>query len=164
MVKVMDELTKQPRDQLMYGPLRIFPGRLSVSRAFGDIEAKRRKYGGNHLVLNAVPDIKHCKIEDQYDFILLGCDGIFDKLTDTQVLKAVWESARKRYSNTEISLHSLSGAAVETVLKLSVDQNTADNITVVVICFKNFKKQLKKDLLQADEERDSEREEPEDKT
>ena len=29
----------------MLGPLRIFPGRLSVSRAFGDIEAKRRKYG-----------------------------------------------------------------------------------------------------------------------
>lgn len=66
----------------MLGPLRIFPGRLSVSRAFGDIEAKRRKYGGNPNVLNAVSDIVLCKIEDQYDFILLGCDGIFDKLTD----------------------------------------------------------------------------------
>lgn len=62
--------------------MRIFPGRLSVSRAFGDIEAKRRKYGGNHLVLTATPDIKQCKIEDSYDFILLGCDGIFDKLVD----------------------------------------------------------------------------------
>lgn len=66
----------------MLGPLRIFPGRLSVSRAFGDIEAKRRKYGGNQNVLLASPDIVCCKIEEQYDFILLGCDGIFDKLTD----------------------------------------------------------------------------------
>jgi protein phosphatase PTC2/3 len=125
---------------MMYGPLRIFPGRLSVSRAFGDIEAKRKKYGGNPLVLNAIPDIKQCKIEEQYDFILLGCDGIFDKLSDTQVLKAVWEAARKRYTSTDVSMHTLSGAAVETVLKLSVDHKTADNITVVVVCFKNMKK------------------------
>lgn len=130
----------------MLGPLRIFPGRLSVSRAFGDIEAKRRKYGGNHLVLCSIPEVKQLKIEDQYDFILLGCDGIFDKLTDTQVLKAVWEASRKRFTSSETSLHNLSGAAVEIVLKLSVDQKTADNITVVVICFKNFKKQLKKEL------------------
>ena len=54
-----------------------------MSRAFGDIEAKIRKYGGNQLVLNANPDIKQCKIEESYDFILLGCDGIFDKLSDT---------------------------------------------------------------------------------
>jgi protein phosphatase 2C family protein 2/3 len=66
----------------MLGPLRIFPGRLSVSRAFGDIEAKRKKFGGNPNVLTANPDIICAKIEDHYDFILLGCDGIFDKLTD----------------------------------------------------------------------------------
>jgi hypothetical protein len=35
---------------------------------------------------------------------------------------------------------------VETVLKLSVDQKTADNITVVMVCFKNFKKSLKREL------------------
>lgn len=40
----------------------------------------------------------------------------------------------------------MSGAAVETVLKLSVSEKTMDNITVVIVCFKNFKKQLKKEL------------------
>lgn len=136
----MDEQTRTPKEQIVFGPLRIFPGRLSVSRAFGDIEAKRRKYGGNNQVLTAIPDIKQCKIEEQYDFILLGCDGIFDKLSDTQVMKAVWETVRKRYTSMDVSMHELSGAAVEMVLKLSVDQKTADNITVVVICFKNMKK------------------------
>lgn len=53
-----------------------------MSRAFGDIEAKRKKFGGNPNVLTANPDIICAKIEDHYDFILLGCDGIFDKLTD----------------------------------------------------------------------------------
>lgn len=92
-----------------------------MSRAFGDIEAKRKKYGGNPNVLIAAPDIVQCKIEDSYDFIVLGCDGIFDKLSDSQVMRAVWESMRKRYKQQDTSLHLLSGAAVETVLKLSVD-------------------------------------------
>lgn len=82
---------------MIFGPLRIFPGRLSVSRAFGDIEAKRRKYGGNQNVLTATPDIVCCKVEDIYDFVLIGCDGIFDKLSNEQVIRAVWETARKRY-------------------------------------------------------------------
>ena len=30
--------------QLVYGPHRVFPGRLSVSRTIGDIEAKMEKY------------------------------------------------------------------------------------------------------------------------
>ena len=63
-----------------------------MSRAFGDIEAKRRKYGGNQNVLNANPDIICCKIEEQYDFILLGCDGIFDKLTNEDCSICVWNS------------------------------------------------------------------------
>jgi serine/threonine protein phosphatase PrpC len=70
------------KDQIVFGPIRVFPGRLSVSRAFGDIEAKKQKYGGNQYVLTAQPDVKCFKIEDSYDFILLGCDGIFDKLSD----------------------------------------------------------------------------------
>lgn len=85
----------------MLGPLRIFPGRLSVSRAFGDIEAKRRKYGGNPGVLTTNPDIVCCKVEELYDFVLLGCDGIFDKLTNEQVIRAVWESTRKRFKTKD---------------------------------------------------------------
>lgn len=52
---------------------------------------------------------------------MLGCDGIFDKLTNEQVLAAIWESSRKRYKSKDDSMHSIAGMAVETVLKLSVD-------------------------------------------
>lgn len=31
---------------MFIGPLRIFPGKLAVTRAFGDIKSKLPKYGG----------------------------------------------------------------------------------------------------------------------
>ena len=64
------------------GPLRVFPGRLSVSKTFGDIEAKRPKYGGNPNVIVCEPDIKCFKAQDNFDFIMIGCDGIFEQLNN----------------------------------------------------------------------------------
>mmetsp|Transcript_20126 Transcript_20126/g.17825 ORF Transcript_20126/g.17825 Transcript_20126/m.17825 type:complete len:87 (+) Transcript_20126:743-1003(+) len=52
-----------------YGPHRILPGRLSVSRAFGDIEAKLPSLGGNPDVLIAIPEIKTFQITKQTDFL-----------------------------------------------------------------------------------------------
>ena len=57
----------------MLGPFRVIPGRLSVSRTFGDIEAKKNKYGGNSKVIIAEPEVKAFKILPNYDFILLAC-------------------------------------------------------------------------------------------
>ena len=143
--------------QLVLGPHRVYPGRLSVSRTFGDIEAKRQKYGGNPKVVIATPDIKCFKVEDNYDFIVLGCDGIFDKLNNMQVIQAAWESSRKNYKDRGQSIHSVCGLSVEKVMKASVLEKTADNITVVVIAFKNFKKCLKNeiDILQGQTQTDS---------
>jgi protein phosphatase 2C family protein 2/3 len=58
----------------------VFPGRLSVSRTFGDIEAKREKFGGNPNVVIAVPDIKEFTIDDKMDFLLLGCKYIISSI------------------------------------------------------------------------------------
>lgn len=67
------------------GPYRVFPGRLSVSRTIGDIEAKNAKFGGNPNVVVSTPEIKCFKIRNNYDFIFLCCDGVFEKLTNTEL-------------------------------------------------------------------------------
>jgi protein phosphatase 2C family protein 2/3 len=55
---------------------------LSVSRTFGDCQAKLEKYNGNPNVVIVDPEIHHVSIkEDAHDFIILGCDGIFDRLS-----------------------------------------------------------------------------------
>ena len=79
--------------QLVLGPHRVIPGRLSVSRTFGDIEAKHPKYGGKEGVVIAQPEISQFTVrKDFHDFIVLGCDGIFDRLTNQQVLDASWDT------------------------------------------------------------------------
>lgn len=58
----------------------MFPGRLSVSRTFGDIEAKKPKYGGNMNVIVCEPEVKSFKLKNNFDFFLIGCDGIYERL------------------------------------------------------------------------------------
>lgn len=134
-----------PREEnpnIIYGPYRVFPGRLSVSRTFGDIEAKREKFGGNPNVVIATPDIKEFTIDDKMDFLLLGCDGIFDKISNAEVLKQSWIAASKNYHSKDQPIHQICGYVVEQVMKASVAYKTLDNITVVLLAFKNFKKAL----------------------
>lgn len=78
-----------------------------MSRTFGDIEAKKNKYGGNPKVIIAEPEIKSFKILPKYDFVLLACkiylvniligDGVFDKLDSAAVISIAWDSAKKNY-------------------------------------------------------------------
>lgn len=112
------------------GPYRVFPGRLSVSRTFGDIEAKHPAYGGNNKVLISVPEIKAFKIHPEYEFIILASDGVFDKLTNKEVIQSAWAGATE---NLNCSIHQICGTSVENVMRASLCRRTLDNITVVII-------------------------------
>lgn len=70
----------------------MLPGRLSVSRTFGDAEAKLERFGGNSRVVIATPEIKQFKISNEHDYVVLGCDGIFDKLSNEETIECVWNS------------------------------------------------------------------------
>lgn len=60
--------------QILLGPYRIFPGRLSVSRSFGDIEAKIPKLGGLPNVLISKPEITKFEINSNNNYLILGCN------------------------------------------------------------------------------------------
>ena len=59
---------------------------MSVSRSFGDVEAKLAEFGGNPNVLIATPEIKAFRIKKDHDFIVLGCDGIFDRINNKEAI------------------------------------------------------------------------------
>ena len=78
---------------MLFGPYRVLPGRLSVSRTFGDIEAKFEKYGGKPGVVIAEPEISQFSInDDSHDFVVLGCDGIYDRMNSINVIDAGWSA------------------------------------------------------------------------
>jgi protein phosphatase 2C family protein 2/3 len=70
-------------------PWRVLPGRLSVSRTFGDIEAKDERFGGKERVVIAEPDIYEIEIDDEFNFMVIGCDGIFDVLSNEELLECL---------------------------------------------------------------------------
>lgn len=57
--KIYQSSGKNKQGNTVLGPFRIEPGKLSVSRSFGDIEAKLPKYDGNPKVLIAKPEITY---------------------------------------------------------------------------------------------------------
>ena len=137
-------------NECILGPHRVFPGRLSVSRSFGDIEAKLPKYGGNMKVIVADPEIRVFEITDEMDFIILAWDGIYDKLNNKEISQIVWEGVIESKSKDP---HQQWGIAVDRILKTSIAKKTMDNITVVFVAFSNFERCQKEfNLLYLDEE------------
>ncbi|KAL4473310.1 hypothetical protein ABPG73_013000 [Tetrahymena malaccensis] len=126
--------------QTIVGPYRVLPGRLSVTRTFGDIEAKLPRYGGNPKVVVSTPEIKSFKIQPNHDFIVMGCDGIYDKLTSQEIGQIVWDTTKNELLGENI--HEFAGKSVENIMKLSIARKTLDNITVVMIGFDNIEKLL----------------------
>lgn len=66
---------------MIVGPLRVYPGRLSTTRTFGDFEAKDDEKEGNSNVVICEPEISSFEI-DQHDFIVMGSDGLWDRISN----------------------------------------------------------------------------------
>lgn len=131
---------------MVLGPHRVLPGRLSVSRTFGDIEAKNPKYGGKDGVVIAQPEISQFSVKnDFHDFIVIGCDGIFDRMTNQHVLDVTWDTINsiksqeiKDGSAQQKTVHQVTGAMADAILKQAATERSLDNLTIVIISFANL--------------------------
>ena len=70
----------------------------------------------------------------------MGCDGIYDKLSNLEIFDIIWKFKQKGYVRNDI--HELSGMVTDAVMKLSLKKYTSDNITCIFICFDNFRKKM----------------------
>lgn len=125
---------------VMFGPWRVKPGGLSVSRTFGDIESKIESLGGLVGTVVCDPEVTTFNY-DNLDFILIGCDGIFDRLSSEQVSETVWETIRfyqQRYNEDESVYEQILGECVNNVLRRAMISRSEDNLTVVLLCFKKL--------------------------
>lgn len=116
-------------------PLRVFPGRLSVSRTIGDIEAKSPSFDGIPNIIIPTPEVSYFKINNTHDFILLGCDGIYDRLENEEIINLGWSGI---LDSNDLDEHSSCGRAIELILKGSICKRTLDNVTLIMIAFNSF--------------------------
>ena len=148
-IDIDDEEDKIFKDKVILGPYRVNPGRLSVSRTLGDAEAKLPKFGGNPNVIISEPDIYVFDLEkDDVDFFILGCDGIYDQLTSKEVLDCAWMVFNHLSDEKNNHLNINCGYAVDMILKMSMIRKSYDNVTCVIVAFKdliNYKNRVKKE-------------------
>ncbi|KAM0954562.1 putative protein-serine/threonine phosphatase transcription factor DBP family [Dioscorea sansibarensis] len=99
-------------------------GVLSVSRALGDWDLKLPL--GTPSPLIAEPEFRQALLTEDDEFLIIGCDGIWDVMSSQHAVSIVRKGLR-RHDNPEQCAREL----VMEALRL----NTFDNLTVIVICF-----------------------------
>ena len=143
--------------KILIGPYRVIPGRLSVCRTIGDAEAKIKKFGGNPNVIISTPDIFYYDLKkENLDFFILGCDGIYDQMSNKEILDLAWmilknnnkhnfelrENGLNGYNENNINdindIHYKSGLIVDLILKSSLARKSFDNVTCLFIGLKDF--------------------------
>jgi len=115
-------------------PWRVNPGRLSVSRTFGDIEIKKEKFGGKKNVVIATPDIVEFELNDQYNFLVIACDGIFDVLSNMEILECI-KIVLKINKNKKRKINELCGDCASMIMKSSLAKGSFDNVSCIVVAF-----------------------------
>ena len=140
--------------KILIGPYRVIPGRLSVCRTIGDAESKLQKFGGNPNVIISTPDIFFYDLKkENLDFFILGCDGIYDQMSNKEILDLAWMVLRNKFEQKENGLNALnennninelndihykSGLIVDLILKSSLARKSFDNVTCLFVGFKDF--------------------------
>lgn len=99
-------------------------GQLSVARALGDWHIKGPK--GSKCPLSAEPELEEIVLTDEDEFLIMGCDGLWDVMSSQCAVTIVRKELMK-HNDPEICSRELVNEALK--------RNTCDNLTVVVVCF-----------------------------
>ena len=112
-------------------------------RTIGDIKAKKKEYGAIPGTIINKPDIFIFDINSNDDFIVLGCDGIFDDLSNQEVSNAAWLIFKNESKEKNYDIHVLTQDACDIIMKYGLEKQTSDNLSCIVIGLEGIEKYLK---------------------
>ena len=116
------------------------------------------------------PEITTFKLQDNFDFFMIGCDGIFEQLTNKDIIKAIWDRIAEQTAKRQIDSltppqggkgkpgmksprgkqeffydeHIAAAEGVEIGLRVTAASRSLDNITILILGLKNLKTTIKK--------------------
>jgi len=100
----------------------VFQGNLALSRALGDFIFKRNAdKQPEEQVVSALPDVTVKAINEDWEFVLIACDGIWDVLSNEEVLKFVRTRIAQQMPPETVEFSSLNFQHSMFVLYFSTD-------------------------------------------
>lgn len=102
-------------------------GYLSVTRALGDWDLKFPLGSASPLI--ADPDVQQVTLTEDDEFLIIGCDGIWDVMSSQDAVSL----ARRR-----LRRHDDPQQCARELVKEALRLNTSDNLTVIVICLSSI--------------------------
>ena len=65
-------------------------------------------------------------------------DGIFDQLSNEDIVKCVWMMAAEEERSK--SIHEVCGISIDMIIKSALSRKSLDNVTCAIIAFENFER------------------------
>ena len=112
-------------------------GNLNLTRGFGDLEYKQnKKLKPEEQMITANPDINVVDFSKDMDFVIIGCDGIWDCLTNQEACDFV---SKRLKENKDIKISKIIEEMMDSIVATDLYNETGvgcDNMTCIVIVFK----------------------------
>ena len=96
------------------GTFRI--GNLSLSRAFGD--------GDTSPYISQIPDCFYFRITEQTKYVVLGCDGLWDVIDNSEISSLIYKCKKMEIDNIAVFL-----------AQTALEKGSTDNVSVIVLEF-----------------------------
>jgi serine/threonine protein phosphatase PrpC len=93
-------------------------GNLNLTRSLGDLKYKQREHlKPEEQAITANPDVYSFDLTDDIDFIIMGCDGIWERKTNEEMVAWVYETMLKKkdQNNTQQLKETVSELLLETI-------------------------------------------------
>ena len=124
---------------------RIIEGRvnglLNLSRSIGDFQFKNRKdLKQEEQIVTCNPDILFENRSQNDDFVIMGCDGIWECISNTGISEYIYDKENNIINgnkNKELNLEKILEDLFErNIAKSEEEENGCDNMTAILIQFK----------------------------
>ena len=117
-----------------------------MSRSFGDqlskiwtnqVSPENIQETQIHDVVTSEPEIFEHEYKENMDFVFIASDGIYDVLSNKQIIEIIWGTF-EYHRGKGLTADQILEDAVQNVLKKALLKDTDDNITAILVCFRNM--------------------------
>ena len=108
---------------------------LNLTRAIGDLEYKKNaSLKPEEQIISAFPDVLVRTIDKHLNFMLVGCDGIWETLTANEICKI----AEMRLNGKQMSLSGICEELLDKLVAPTTSEGTGcDNMSLILVQFKD---------------------------